>query len=205
MAAGTPLGICRGDLHRVCCWPTVHGLDLEVVILPVSDIGRAIEFYRDKVGFELNHDARTEQMHIVQVTPAPACPGRPRLACWPPSPTGNVRSSPWSPPTGPMRRSRISSSSAPTPPRHMSSGHDEARCARPRANWSSTPTRRTGPDRHTAIRLTLRNGWTRVPGGRSVRGRSPAAAGQRRLKEVHHVRSGDPRPGIRCGRGTRGA
>jgi predicted enzyme related to lactoylglutathione lyase len=42
---------------------------LEVVILPVSDIDRAIEFYRDKVGFELDHDTRTEQMHVVQFTP----------------------------------------------------------------------------------------------------------------------------------------
>jgi predicted enzyme related to lactoylglutathione lyase len=42
---------------------------LEVVLLPVSDIDRAIEFYRDKVGFELDHDTRTDQMHVVQLTP----------------------------------------------------------------------------------------------------------------------------------------
>lgn len=42
---------------------------LEVVILPVSDIDRAIEFYRDKVGFHLDHDTKTEQMHVVQLTP----------------------------------------------------------------------------------------------------------------------------------------
>jgi predicted enzyme related to lactoylglutathione lyase len=42
---------------------------LEVVILPVSDIDRSIEFYRDKVGFNLDHDTRTEQMHVVQLTP----------------------------------------------------------------------------------------------------------------------------------------
>ena len=29
---------------------------LEVVILPVSDLDRAIAFYRDQVGFELDHD-----------------------------------------------------------------------------------------------------------------------------------------------------
>ena len=29
---------------------------LEVVILPVSDIDRAIAFYRDQVGFDLDHD-----------------------------------------------------------------------------------------------------------------------------------------------------
>ena len=42
---------------------------LEVVILPVSDIDRAVEFYRDKVGFNLDHDTRNEQMHVVQLTP----------------------------------------------------------------------------------------------------------------------------------------
>ena len=42
---------------------------LEVVVLPVSDIDRAIEFYRDKVGFELDHDTKTEHMHVVQLTP----------------------------------------------------------------------------------------------------------------------------------------
>ena len=42
---------------------------LEVVVLPVSDIGRAVEFYRDKVGFHLDHDTQTEHMHVVQLTP----------------------------------------------------------------------------------------------------------------------------------------
>ena len=42
---------------------------LEVVVLPVSDIDRAIEFYRDRVGFDLDHDTRTDQMHVVQLTP----------------------------------------------------------------------------------------------------------------------------------------
>ncbi len=42
---------------------------LEVVVLPVSDIDRAVGFYRDKVGFELDHDTRTGQMHVVQLTP----------------------------------------------------------------------------------------------------------------------------------------
>jgi predicted enzyme related to lactoylglutathione lyase len=44
-------------------------LDLEVVVLPVSDIDRAIDFYRDKIGFNLDHDTRTDQMHVVQLTP----------------------------------------------------------------------------------------------------------------------------------------
>ena len=42
---------------------------LEVVILPVSDIDASVAFYRDKVGFELDHDTRTDQMHLVQLTP----------------------------------------------------------------------------------------------------------------------------------------
>jgi len=42
---------------------------LEVVILPVSDIDRAVRFYRDQVGFELDHDTRNEHMHVVQLTP----------------------------------------------------------------------------------------------------------------------------------------
>ena len=42
---------------------------LEVVVLPVGDIDRAIAFYRDQVGFDLDHDTRTEHMHVVQLTP----------------------------------------------------------------------------------------------------------------------------------------
>ena len=42
---------------------------LEVVVLPVSDIDASIAFYRDKVGFDLDHDTRNEHMHVVQLTP----------------------------------------------------------------------------------------------------------------------------------------
>jgi catechol 2,3-dioxygenase-like lactoylglutathione lyase family enzyme len=42
---------------------------LEVVVLPVSDIDRSVAFYRDAVGFHLDHDTRTEYMHVVQLTP----------------------------------------------------------------------------------------------------------------------------------------
>ena len=42
---------------------------LEVVVLPVSDIDRSIAFYRDKVGFHLDHDTHNEHMHVVQLTP----------------------------------------------------------------------------------------------------------------------------------------
>lgn len=42
---------------------------LEVVIVPVSDIDRAVEFYRDRVGFVLDHDTTTPHMRVVQLTP----------------------------------------------------------------------------------------------------------------------------------------
>jgi catechol 2,3-dioxygenase-like lactoylglutathione lyase family enzyme len=42
---------------------------LEVVILPVSDIDLSLLFYRDQVGFDLDHDTKNEQMHVVQLTP----------------------------------------------------------------------------------------------------------------------------------------
>jgi len=42
---------------------------LEVVIVPVSDLDASIAFYRDKVGFDLDHDTRNDHMHIAQLTP----------------------------------------------------------------------------------------------------------------------------------------
>lgn len=42
---------------------------LEVVVLPVSDIERSIAFYRDRLGFVLDHDTQTPQMRVVQLTP----------------------------------------------------------------------------------------------------------------------------------------
>ncbi len=42
---------------------------LEVVVLPVSDIDRSIAFYRDQVGFHLDHDTHNQHMHVVQLTP----------------------------------------------------------------------------------------------------------------------------------------
>ena len=42
---------------------------LEVVVLPVSDLDRAIAFYRDQVGFDLDHDTRTDHMRVAQLTP----------------------------------------------------------------------------------------------------------------------------------------
>ncbi len=42
---------------------------LEVIVLPVSDIDRSVAFYRDKIGFHLDHDTTNEHMHVVQLTP----------------------------------------------------------------------------------------------------------------------------------------
>lgn len=42
---------------------------LEVVVLPVGDIDRSIAFYRDKLGFQLDHDTQNEHMHVAQLTP----------------------------------------------------------------------------------------------------------------------------------------
>jgi predicted enzyme related to lactoylglutathione lyase len=42
---------------------------LEVVILPVSDINTSVAFYRDRVGFHLDHDTTNEHMHVAQLTP----------------------------------------------------------------------------------------------------------------------------------------
>jgi predicted enzyme related to lactoylglutathione lyase len=42
---------------------------LEVVIVPVSDLDAAIAFYRDQVGFTLDHDTKNEHMHVAQLTP----------------------------------------------------------------------------------------------------------------------------------------
>ena len=41
----------------------------EVVVLPVSDIDRAIEFYRDQIGFMLDHHTQNEHMNVAQLTP----------------------------------------------------------------------------------------------------------------------------------------
>jgi catechol 2,3-dioxygenase-like lactoylglutathione lyase family enzyme len=43
---------------------------LEVVVIPVSDIDRSVAFYRDQVGFRLDHDTQNEHMHVVQLTPS---------------------------------------------------------------------------------------------------------------------------------------
>jgi catechol 2,3-dioxygenase-like lactoylglutathione lyase family enzyme len=39
---------------------------LEVVVVPVSDIDRAIAFYRDQLGFNLDHDTRAGETRFAQ-------------------------------------------------------------------------------------------------------------------------------------------
>jgi len=42
---------------------------LEVVVVPVTDVERAVRFYTDKVGFSLDFDTSTPAMRLVQLTP----------------------------------------------------------------------------------------------------------------------------------------
>jgi predicted enzyme related to lactoylglutathione lyase len=42
---------------------------LEVVVVPVADVDRAIAFYRDDVGFNLDHDTRAGAQRFAQLTP----------------------------------------------------------------------------------------------------------------------------------------
>lgn len=42
---------------------------LEVVVVPVSDIDRAIAFYHDQLGFNLDFDTRTDEERFAQLTP----------------------------------------------------------------------------------------------------------------------------------------
>lgn len=45
-------------------------MKLEVVMLPVADVDASIEFYREQVGFSLDHDVLpSEGMRVVQLTP----------------------------------------------------------------------------------------------------------------------------------------
>jgi catechol 2,3-dioxygenase-like lactoylglutathione lyase family enzyme len=42
---------------------------LEVVVVPVSDTDRAIAFYRDELGFNLDHHTQAPGMNFAQLTP----------------------------------------------------------------------------------------------------------------------------------------
>ncbi|MCK6629151.1 MAG: VOC family protein [Anaerolineae bacterium] len=43
---------------------------LEVVVVPVTDVNRAKQFYSEQVGFVIDHDTRiNDEMRVVQLTP----------------------------------------------------------------------------------------------------------------------------------------
>lgn len=42
---------------------------IEVIVIPVSDVDRAKEFYHDKMGFDVDVDAQHGPSRIVQITP----------------------------------------------------------------------------------------------------------------------------------------
>ena len=42
---------------------------LEVVVVPVGDVDRGIAFYRDQLGFRLDHDTRAGEQRFAQLTP----------------------------------------------------------------------------------------------------------------------------------------
>jgi catechol 2,3-dioxygenase-like lactoylglutathione lyase family enzyme len=42
---------------------------LEVVVVPVGDVDRATAFYRDQLGFALDHDTRAGDQRFAQLTP----------------------------------------------------------------------------------------------------------------------------------------
>ena len=45
-------------------------MKLELVLLPVSDVDQSLAFYRDNVGFHLDHDVQPGNgMRIIQMTP----------------------------------------------------------------------------------------------------------------------------------------
>ena len=45
-------------------------MKLEVVPMPVSDVERSLVFYRDEVGFDLDHDVQPGNgMRVIQLTP----------------------------------------------------------------------------------------------------------------------------------------
>jgi len=44
-------------------------MKLQVVMLPVADVDKAIDFYQNTVGFNLDHDVDNNGIRVVQLTP----------------------------------------------------------------------------------------------------------------------------------------
>jgi catechol 2,3-dioxygenase-like lactoylglutathione lyase family enzyme len=63
---------------------------LEVVTVPVADVDRAIAFYRDRLGFDLDHDTRAGVQRFAQLTP-PGSGCSIVLSDPPPMPPGSLK------------------------------------------------------------------------------------------------------------------
>ena len=63
---------------------------LEVVVVPVGDVDRAIAFYRDGLGFNLDHDTRAGDQRFAQLTP-PGSRCSIVLSDPPPMPPGSLK------------------------------------------------------------------------------------------------------------------
>jgi catechol 2,3-dioxygenase-like lactoylglutathione lyase family enzyme len=63
---------------------------LEVVVVPVGDVDRAIAFYRDQLGFHLDHDTHAGAQRFAQLTP-PGSGCSIVLGEPPPMPPGSLR------------------------------------------------------------------------------------------------------------------
>jgi catechol 2,3-dioxygenase-like lactoylglutathione lyase family enzyme len=63
---------------------------LEVVVVPVVDVDRGIAFYRDQLGFRLDHDTHAGDQRFVQLTP-PGSGCSIVLSAPPPMPPGSLK------------------------------------------------------------------------------------------------------------------
>jgi catechol 2,3-dioxygenase-like lactoylglutathione lyase family enzyme len=63
---------------------------LEVVTVPVADVDRAIAFYRDRLGFDLDHDTQAGDQRFAQLTP-PGSGCSIVLSDPPPMPPGSLK------------------------------------------------------------------------------------------------------------------
>jgi catechol 2,3-dioxygenase-like lactoylglutathione lyase family enzyme len=63
---------------------------LEVVVVPVGDVDRGIAFYRDQLGFRLDHDTRAGDQRFAQLTP-PGSGCSIVLSAPPPMPPGSLK------------------------------------------------------------------------------------------------------------------
>jgi len=63
---------------------------LEVVVVPVGDVDRAIAFYRDQLGFHLDHDTHAGDQRFAQLTP-PGSGCSIVLSAPPPMPPGSLK------------------------------------------------------------------------------------------------------------------